>query len=52
MDDIGEDPFLQQFLGTPEQRAKWMYRFKIAYILWILFVILGLLSLTLFYLLK
>ena len=47
-----EDPFLDEFLGEPEKRAKWIYRLRIAYILWIIFVILGLLFIALYHLLR
>jgi len=52
MDSIEDDPILGRFFDTPEKKAKWIYRLKIAYILWIIFVILGMLSLTLWYFLK
>ena len=41
MDKIEEDPILGHFFDTPEKKAKWLYRLKIAYILWIIFMIIG-----------
>lgn len=46
-----EEPFLEKILGDPESKARWIYRLRIAYILWIIFVILGLLSIALYYML-
>jgi len=50
--DIEDDPFLNRFFGSVEERAKWIYRFRVAYIIWIFFVVIGIMVLTLFYLLK
>jgi hypothetical protein len=52
MNDIEDDPVLGQFFDTPEKKAKWLARIKIAYILWILFVVLGILTLLIYYFLK
>lgn len=41
MDRIENDPILGKFFDTPEKKARWIRRFKMAYILWILFVIAG-----------
>lgn len=49
---IEDDPFLQRFFGSAEQRAKWIYRFRIMYVFWIIFVILGVLFIMLFYMLR
>lgn len=49
---IEEDPVLGRFFNTPEKKARWLYRLKIAYILWIVFVIIGIMSLLIWYLLK
>ena len=49
---IEDDPILGQFFDTPEKKAKWMVRIKIAYILWIIFVIIGIISLAVWYFLK
>ena len=52
MTKLEEDPILGRFFDTPEKKAKWLVRIKIAYILWIIFVIIGIFSLLLWYLLK
>ena len=52
MTKIEEDPVIGRFFDTPEKKAKWLVRIKIAYILWIVFVIIGIFSLLLWYLLK
>jgi len=49
---LEDDPILGQFFNTPEKKAKWMVRFKILYILWICFMILGIFSAVLWFLLK
>ncbi len=45
MVNLEDDPVLGRFFNTPEKKAKWIVRLKYAYILWIIFVILGILSL-------
>jgi hypothetical protein len=52
MDKIEEDPILGRFFDTPEKKAKWLVRIKIAYILWIMFVVLGIISLAVWFFLK
>ena len=47
--DLEEDPILGRFFDTPEKKARWIVRFKILYILWIVFVILGISFLMLWY---
>jgi len=49
---LEEDPILGRFFDTPEKKAKWIVRMKIMYILWIVFVIVGILSLLLWYFFK
>jgi hypothetical protein len=49
---IEDDPVLGRFFDTPEKKAKWIVRIKIAYILWILFVIIGIISIAIWYFLK
>ena len=49
---LEDDPVLGRFFDTPEKKAKWIVRIKIAYILWIAFVIIGIISIALWYLLK
>ena len=49
---IEEDPVIGKFFDTPEKKTRWLVRLKFAYILWIIFVIIGIMSLLLWYLLK
>ncbi len=49
---LEDDPILGRFFDTAEKKARWLVRMKIAYLLWILFVILGILSLLFWYLFK
>ena len=49
---IEDDPILGQFFDTPDKKAKWMVRLKFAYILWIVFIVVGILILLIWYLLK
>ena len=52
MNSIEDDPILGRFFDTPEKKAKWLSRIKIAYILWIIFVIIGIVTLLLWSFLK
>ena len=52
MSAIEEDPIIGSFFDTAEKKAKWLVRLKIAYVLWIILVIIGILSLLVWYLLK
>ena len=52
MTRLEEDPIIGGFFDTPEKKAKWLVRIKIAYILWIVFLAIGILSLLVWYLLK
>ena len=52
MTRLEEDPIVGRFFDTPEKKAKWLVRIKIAYILWIVFLVIGILSLLVWYLLK
>jgi len=52
MSRIDEDPILGRFFDTPEKKAKWLVRIKIAYIIWLIFVIIGIIFLGLSYFLK
>jgi len=47
MNSIEEDPILGRFFDTPEKKAKWLSRLKIAYILWIIFAIIGITTILL-----
>jgi len=49
---IEDDPILGRFFDTPEKKARWVARLRIAYILWIIFVIIGIISLAVWYFLK
>ena len=49
---IEEDPILGRFFNTPEKKAKWLVRIKIAYILWIIFVIIGIISVLIYMLVQ
>jgi len=49
---LDDDPLLGRFFDTSEKKAKWIVRMKIMYILWIVFVIVGILSLILWYFFK
>jgi hypothetical protein len=49
---IEEDPILGRFFNTPEKKAKWLVRIKIAYILWIIFVIIGIISFLIYMLVR
>ena len=52
MSDLEEDPFIGRFFDTAEKKAKWLVRIKIFYILWIIFVVSGILFLLFWYFLK
>jgi hypothetical protein len=49
---IEEDPILGRYFDTPEKKAKWLIRIKIAYILWIIFVTIGIIALIVLFYLK
>ena len=40
---LEDDEILGKFFDTPEKKAKWLKRITILYIMWIIFVILGVL---------
>lgn len=52
MSKLEDDQIIGRFFDTPEKKAKWLVRIKIAYILWIIFVVIGIFSILLWYLLK
>jgi hypothetical protein len=52
MSSLENDPVVGRFFDTPEKKAKWLARIKIAYILWIIFVVIGIITLLVWYLLK
>lgn len=43
MISLEEDEILGELFNSPEKKAKWLVRIKYAYILWIIFIILGIL---------
>ncbi len=49
---LRDDPILGRFFDTPDKLARWHRRITFAYILWILFVIMGILVVFFFYLEK
>jgi heme/copper-type cytochrome/quinol oxidase subunit 2 len=52
MTNLEDDPVLGKFFNTPEKKAKWLVRLKFAYILWIIFIILGIISILIWSLMK
>jgi len=52
MTNLDDDPILGRFFNTPEKKARWIVRLKYAYILWIIFIILGILSLLIWSFIK
>jgi hypothetical protein len=52
MSNLENDPVLGRFFDTPEKKAKWLAKIKIAYILWIIFVVIGITTLLVWYMLK
>ena len=52
MTNFEDDPVLGKFFNTPEKKAKWLVRLKFAYIIWIIFVILGIISILIWSLMK
>jgi hypothetical protein len=52
MKSIEDDPIIGHMFDTPEKKARWIIRLKIAYILWIVFVILGMGIFLLWFLFK
>ena len=49
---LEDDPILGRFFDTSEKKARWIARLRIAYILWVLLVALGIISLAIWYLFK
>jgi hypothetical protein len=50
MTKIEEDPILGRFFNTSEKKVKWLIRIKIAYLIWLLLVFLGIFFLLIYYL--
>ncbi len=44
MTALEDDPIVGRFFDTPEKKAKWLVRLKIGYILWIVFMIIGIVT--------
>ena len=49
---IEDDPILGRFFDSAEKKARWIARLRIAYILWIILVIFGIIFYAVWYLLK
>ncbi|GEM_PF-427894 len=47
---IEDDLILGRFFDTPEKKAKWIARLRIAYIIWIIFVIIAFIFLAWYFL--
>ena len=52
MKGLEDDPIIGRFFDTSEKKAKWLVRIKILYILWIVFVITGILFLLIWFFIK
>ena len=49
---IEDDPVLGRFFDSAEKKARWIARLRIAYILWIILVIIGIIFYAIWFLLK
>ncbi len=49
---LEDDPVIGKFFDSPDKKARWIVRLKVLYILWICFMIFGILSLALWFFLK
>jgi heme/copper-type cytochrome/quinol oxidase subunit 2 len=49
MTSLEDDPVIGRFFDTPEKKAKWLVRFKILYLVWIAFVIIGILTVLVYF---
>ena len=49
MISLDDDEILGEFFDSPKKKAKWLIRIKYAYILWIVFVMLGIIFLLIYY---
>ena len=52
MTALEDDPIVGRFFDTAEKKAKWLFRLKIGYILWIIFMIIGIVTILIWYALK
>jgi len=49
---LEDDPIVGRFFDTPEKKAKWLLRLKIGYIIWIIFMIIGIVTILIWSSLK
>ncbi|MFO7677068.1 MAG: hypothetical protein R6V50_01615 [Thermoplasmatota archaeon] len=49
--NIEDDPVLGRFFDSAEKKARWMARVRLLYLLWIVFVVVGVLIVLLWYVL-
>jgi len=49
MISLDDDPILGRFFDTPKKKAKWLVLIKIAYIIWIIFLIIGIVTIFFYY---
>ncbi|MCD6573630.1 MAG: hypothetical protein J7K95_06010 [Thermoplasmata archaeon] len=47
---LEDDELLGEFFDTPEKKARWLRRITLLYIIWIIFVILGVAAALLYWL--
>lgn len=47
-----DDEILKEFFNSPDKKAKWLIRIRYFYILWIIFIIFGILFILIYYLIK
>ena len=52
MSNLEDDPIIGRYFNTPEKKAQWLFRIKIFYILWIVFMIIGIIFLLFWYFFK
>jgi hypothetical protein len=52
MISLEDDEILKEYLNTPDKKAKWLIRIRYLYILWIIFIILGILFILIYYLIN
>lgn len=38
---LEEDPFIGRFFDTPEKKARWMVKVRLALIIWLIFLMIG-----------
>jgi len=47
-----DDEILKEFFNSPDKKAKWLIRIRYFYMLWIIFIILGILFILIYYLIN